>query len=160
MNTILTTDLLAKPANTMTRRELKVLQTTLIFGDQYDLPARDLQSQVTTEDLNELMDMIRVCESYNNFSAQAVNQVLERHRELLDKAYSFEFGREGSPVLYVKCSRSADTNAIRAFATDMVTHADVDECSAGDFDLFTETGEVTEQDWSDPLRHTLRFWWD
>jgi len=75
----------------------------LVYGEDFYLPARLLDTKIESygEDVLNLADAIEKIESYNNFRGKDVANAV---RYLHDKGYvaSAKFGREGSPVLYVR----------------------------------------------------------
>lgn len=94
--------------------EKKLLETTnsknayefsvkLIYGDFFDLPIRITNATVMAfgKDVVKLIDAIELIESYNQFKGKELVKVL---RELHNKGLIMElrFGREDSPVVYVK----------------------------------------------------------
>ncbi len=74
----------------------------LIYGEDFHLPARLLQTKIsaTGEDVLALADGIEKIESYNNIRGKDLAEVI---RYLHNGGYVMEvqFGREGSPVVYV-----------------------------------------------------------
>ena len=73
----------------------------IIFGDVFKKPVRMLNARTEeTKDIPALAEAIRLVTSYNNFVGDMVADLLLKAHEkgLLMGA---EFGREGSPVLYL-----------------------------------------------------------
>jgi hypothetical protein len=76
----------------------------LIYGDLFDLPIRITNAIVMAygkEGVENLINAIELIESYNNFKGKELAKVL---RELHNKGLIMDlgFGREDSPVVYVK----------------------------------------------------------
>jgi hypothetical protein len=102
--------LLTTPASQLTPRELKLLNVALPFGSCYDfevrgtlrhLETRDLKGLVSTQNFEELLDMLCMVDSYNEYEATKVVKVLEKHKDFIDVHSGCYFGRESSPVLYL-----------------------------------------------------------
>lgn len=82
----------------------------LTFGDSYDIdlrgqthnmPTRDLHGVVSTDNFEELLDMLCMVDSYNEYDPRKVIRVLEKHKDFIDIHSGCYFGRECSPVLYL-----------------------------------------------------------
>jgi len=75
----------------------------LVYGEDFYIPTRLLGTKIeaTHERVPELIDAIRLVKSYNNFRGEALSDVV---RSLHEQGYvmEIEFGREGSPVVYVQ----------------------------------------------------------
>jgi hypothetical protein len=151
--------LLSKPVNELTRNEQKLIQVALIFGDFYDLEHRDLNGTATTESLDTFIQMLQVCEQYNNFYSAKVVKVLEKHRDVLEnKIHRISFGRKGSPSIEIETGYWNQPE-LDAFWRDMVKSTKPDEAYGYAYDG-TKYGTKFRKSLDAEKVRRLTFWWD
>lgn len=148
-------------ANTKTSAQARDAKSFVMlgYGDFFNRSFRSLN--FTTEELNteDTQVVVRLVKSYNAFSGEDVAKALHQFKGRIS---SYEFGREGSPVLYVNIpywthqrenanSRSTGTRIDDAEfirLKDELQKVFVDQLHADEFNV-------------DQIRsRTIRIWWD
>lgn len=144
-----------------TQREAQLVAfVKLGYGDSFDYPARSLEFRTEELSTREAQMVIGLVDSYNNFDGAKVARVIGRFDGRVE---SWEFGREGSPVLYIRLPHHragtppgqlapVDPKAHAALVADL-RKAMVDELEADEFDA-AYAGTAASDD------HFLRVWWD
>lgn len=160
------------------------IQTLLAYGDsdsgeKYGINCRQLTFITECNDLNDMLSCARLVSSYNEFSSANIyagSEYLRKavfyndsnpnnNRELL----KFSFGRESSPVIYVKYSFynnpytyivnrdgakvTAAPYTVDLFKSDMQAAANIFKCD--EFNI-----EETEHAFGSYKCFTARFWFD
>ena len=122
----------------------------------YNESTRNLNFRVRCENMNDLWNCLSIIDSYNDFDAVKIIEALDKLIVTNDafkpkngrEFFTFEIGRENSPVLYVMWSsamRKVDTSEVKRLMRSLGRKMDVDE-----------SGAVSE-DAAIFFEH--RFWW-
>jgi hypothetical protein len=131
----------------------------LVYGDLHGKDTRSLHfrsERLSTDDMKQVLPLV---DSYNGFVGTKVAAALE---PLRGRIMYYEFGREGSPVIYVHLpywtsqqeQSSVPREAARKF--DAAEHAALVEKVRTVFKNVA-ADEIGEADSSD---HVIRVWWD
>jgi len=136
----------------------------------YNEKTRNLEFRIECEDLNDLLECVRIIQEYNNFDWKVINENLTEYANF-KKYYNpnnpnnggdlltYEIGREGSPVMYIKYFRASfggnqyqENGEIREFTQEVFEKnmkalgalVKADECDFG----------------NDGCYEYCRLWWD
>jgi len=136
----------------------------------YNEPTRNLDFRIQCKDLKDLKKCVRIIKGYNDFDWKTVNKALDNWADF--KQYynstnpnngsdllTYDIGRQGSPVVYVKYSRLSilgkkyqENSQIKEFTQELFEKnmraladiAKADECDFG----------------NDGCYEYCRLWWD
>ncbi len=128
----------------------------VIYGDRFDRPVRLLEARTEeTNKIPELAEAIRLIDSYNDFNGELVaEKLLKAHNEGLVMVASF--GRENSPVLYVKPPYWT-TQRSNGERTEEPEKIDIKKSLRA---LKTIFAEVLADEVGETSYNEMRFWWD
>jgi len=74
------------------------------FGEDFGLKTRSLNFTTEAMKAEEAIEVVKLIKSYNDFEGEKVAEAIKQIANLWKSEHqqvTFEFGREGSPVLYV-----------------------------------------------------------
>jgi hypothetical protein len=145
----------AKPENTRLRDAVEFVR--LGFGDDFGFDFRSLYfrtEELTTDEAQALVKLI----NYNEFDGIKVAEAIGQFR---GKIASYEFGREGSPVLYVNLPvwTHQREGVSRSKSNSRIEDAENDSLIAMFDALATRLG-ASEFGAVDPDKRKLRIFWD
>lgn len=140
-------------------RNVTEFMVKLIYGEDFQLPVRLLDTKVEASHglVPELIDAVGLIDSYNDFRGGALAETLRYFHE---QGYVMDvrFGREGSPVVYVKppfwthqASNSTEHNGRR-----------VDDAERAKMLIYISEGlkELNPDELSVDRFYEVRAWWD
>lgn len=122
------------------------------YGDSFELLTRSLSFRTEPLSTREAQLVVSLVRSYNAWDGAKVAEVLARFEGRVE---SWEFGREGSPVLYMNLPFHTKVHTkvpaeVHRKTVDDLRRALVDELHADEFGpVYEELGD-----------HSLRAWWD
>jgi hypothetical protein len=145
----------AKPENTRLRNAVEFVR--LGFGDDFGFDFRSLYfrtEELTTDEAQAVVKLI----NYDQFDGIKIAEAISQFR---GKIASYEFGREGSPVLYVNLPvwTHQREGASRSRSKSRIEDAENDSLLAR-FDALATTLGASELGAVDPHKRKLRMFWD
>jgi hypothetical protein len=145
----------AKPENTRLRNAVEFVK--LGFGDDFGFDFRSLYfrtEELTTDEAQAVVKLI----NYDEFDGVKVAEAIGQFR---GKIASYEFGREGSPVLYVNLPAWTHQRegAPRGKSKSRIEDAENDSLIAM-FDALATTLEASEFGAVNADKRKLRMFWD
>jgi hypothetical protein len=146
----------AKPENTRLRNAVEFVR--LGFGNDFGFDFRSLYfrtEELTTDEAQAVMKLI----NYEDFDGVKVAEAIGQFE---GQIAAYEFGREGSPVLYVKLpywTHQREGSPPRKAGT-MIEDAENDLLVAMLEDTFVKTLRASEFGADSTNKRMLRVWWD
>jgi len=132
---------------------------------------RCLEWRAECRNLEDLKECIKIIDSYNDFEAESICEALDKYASLKrfynednpnnkEDFFTFEIGREGSPVIYIKFMRR-----MQIFKDGKLIPSEARTMTKEDFEMrmraLAEIARPQELHFSeDGLYHVCRMWWD
>jgi hypothetical protein len=142
------------------RLEQTIEMVRLVYGDLHGKDTRSLTFKTEALSTDDMKAVLPLVDSYNGFVGAKVSEAIERLRGEIS---NYEFGREGSPVIYVHLpywtSQQEKNAASKGYLRRELTAAEHKALSEKVRAVFksVDADEIDTVSYSD---HVIRVWWD